>query len=125
VLKPGKRLAVSVPRYLAERICWKFSREYFQTNGGHVRIYKKSGLIALLQAAGFDYRGSHFAHSLHTPYWWLKCLVGPAREDMAAVCLYHRFLTWDIMQKPRITARIDRLLNPLLGKSLVLYFDKK
>jgi hypothetical protein len=67
----------------------------------------------------------HFAHSLHAPFWWLKCLVGPDRTDSSAVDLYHRFLTWDMMKKPRVTGLIDKLLNPLMGKSLVLYFRKE
>jgi SAM-dependent methyltransferase len=124
VLKPGKCMAISVPRYLPERICWILSEDYYSAKGGHLRIYKKNELIRLFGAVGFRYRGCHFAHSLHTPYWWLKCLVGPAREDVSWVNLYQKFLTWDIMKKPRSTAFIDRLLNPLFGKSLVLYFDK-
>ena len=67
---------------------------------------------------------SHHAHSLHAPYWWLKCLVGPTRDDSLPVNLYHRFLTWDIMQKPKPTRLLDRIFNPLFGKSLVLYFEK-
>jgi 2-polyprenyl-3-methyl-5-hydroxy-6-metoxy-1,4-benzoquinol methylase len=125
VLKPGRRLAVSVPRYLPERFCWKLSQDYYRVDGGHIRIYKKSRLVSLFHAAGFAYRSSHFAHSLHTPYWWLKCLVGLNGDPITPVRLYQRFLNWDIMQKPKSTARIDHLLNPLLGKSLVVYFDKK
>ncbi|HUV76725.1 MAG TPA: SAM-dependent methyltransferase, partial [Desulfobacterales bacterium] len=64
------------------------------------------------------------AHSLHTPYWWLKCLVGPEREDCRLVNLYHRFLVWDIMRHPWITRFLDRLLNPVMGKSLVVYLTK-
>jgi hypothetical protein len=65
------------------------------------------------------------AHSLHAPFWWLKCLVGPDRKDSSAVNLYHRFLTWDIMKKPRVTGWLEKLLNPVMGKSLVLYFRKE
>ncbi|MDA3895066.1 MAG: hypothetical protein PF482_02830 [Desulfobacteraceae bacterium] len=79
-------------------------------------MFEKIGLIK---------QGSHYAHSLHTPYWWLKCLVGPGRDDSLPVNLYHRLLTWDIMEKPRLIRNIDTLLIPLLGKSLVLYFKKK
>ena len=68
--------------------------------------------------------GHHYAHSIHAPYWWLKCFVGPTRADSAVVNLYHRLLVWDIMKKPWVTRWIDRLLNPLLGKSMVLYLQK-
>jgi len=40
------------------------------------------------------------------------------------VNLYHRILVWDLMKKPKFTGFIDKLLNPVLGKSLVLYFKK-
>jgi len=125
VLKPGKPLVVSVPRYLPERICWALSDEYFNANQGHVRIYRKRELIDRLERAGTHVLGHHYAHSIHAPYWWLKCFVGPTRTDSAAVNRYHHFLTWDIMKKPWVTGFLDRLLNPLLGKSLVLYLHKK
>ncbi len=125
VLKPGKPLAVSVPRYFPERICWAFSDDYASASQGHVRIYRKQELIELLERAGTRLIGHHYAHSIHTPYWWLKCLLGPTRTDASAVNLYHRLLVWDIMQKPLATRLVDRLLNPLLGKSLVVYMIKK
>ena len=112
------------PALLPERICWMLSHEYHKANQGHIRIYRKKRIINLLESAGFTHRGSHYAHSLHTPYWWLKCIVGPTRDHHPLVRTYHRFLTWDIMKKPRLTRLLDRLLNPLMGKSLVLYFRK-
>ena len=124
VLKPGGHLVVSVPRYFPERICWALSDEYHQANQGHVRIYRKDELVRMIQGTGLILYRTHYAHSLHSPYWWLKCLVGPTREDSRAVNLYHRFLTWDILQHPPLTRHLDRFLNPILGKSLVLYFRK-
>jgi ubiquinone/menaquinone biosynthesis C-methylase UbiE len=124
VLKPGHDLVVSVPRFFPEKICWLLSDEYFNANQGHVRIYRQKSLVTRLGRFGVTPWAAHFAHSIHAPYWWLKCLVGPTREDSRSVNLYNRFLTWDIMQKPPLTRWLDRLLNPLLGKSLVLYFVK-
>jgi SAM-dependent methyltransferase len=124
VLKPGGDLIVSVPRWWPEKICWTLSRDYHLANQGHVRIYRTGALIQMLEATGLAFFKRHWAHSLHAPYWWLKCLLGPAREGVLPVDLYHRFLTWDIMQQPRLTRGLDHLLNPILGKSLVLYFHK-
>jgi len=124
VLKKGGDLVVSVPRYLPERICWSLSRAYHTASDGHVRIYRKSELLSLLVPFGFTPWSVHFAHSLHTPYWWLKCLVGPTREDSRLVNAYHRFLVWDMMKGNRLTRLLDRLLNPLMGKSIVLYLRK-
>jgi len=124
ILKPGKDLVVSVPRFFPERICWALSREYHSVNNGHIRIYKKKELIRLLEESGLKKRSSHYVHSLHSPYWWLKCLLGPTRKDLAAVNAYHDLLTWDIMKRPWVTRFIDHLLNPILGKSLVVYLKK-
>jgi SAM-dependent methyltransferase len=124
VLKPGGDLVVSVPRWWPEKICWSLSRDYHQANQGHVRIYRTRPLIRMLEAKGVVFIQRHWAHSLHSPYWWLKCLLGPTRTDAPPVNLYHRFLTWDIMQQPPLTRGLDRLLNPILGKSVVLYFRK-
>ncbi|RJP87784.1 MAG: class I SAM-dependent methyltransferase [Desulfobacteraceae bacterium] len=125
VLKPGGNLVVSVPRFLPERICWALSRDYYSANGGHVRIYRKNSIAAMFTDQGVTPNGSHhYAHSIHTPFWWLKCLVGPARTDSKTVNLYHRLLTWDIMEKPKVTRTLDKLMNPVIGKSLVLYFKK-
>jgi len=125
VLKPGCHLVVSVPRFFPERLCWALSGEYHKANQGHIRIYKRKALTDLIEKSGAQQWGAHFAHSLHTPYWWLKCLVGPTRNDSLPVNLYHRFLTWDIMKKPFLTRGLDILLNPILGKSIVLYFNKR
>ena len=125
VLKPGKTLVVSVPRYLPEQICWALSDNYHTVHNGHVRIYKKKTLVDLLESAGLTQLGFHFAHSLHVPYWWLKCLVGPEREDCRPVNAYHSFLVWDMMKKPWITQFLDKMLNPILGKSMVLYLKKE
>jgi SAM-dependent methyltransferase len=125
VLKPGCNLVVSVPRYWPERICWVLSDDYVNSERGHIRIYKSKALLELFYRFGLKKWAVHHAHSLHTPYWWLKCLRGPNRTDSSLVNLYHRLLTWDIMQQPRVTRILDRLLNPVLGKSVVVYFRKE
>jgi hypothetical protein len=113
-----------VPRRGPELLCWKLSREYAMAEGGHIRIYRKAALIKLLEEAGLSVWAVRHAHGLHSPYWWLKCLVGLTADDAPLVSLYHRFLTWDMMAKPRLTQFLERLLNPILGKSLVLYCRK-
>jgi len=124
VLKPGCDMVVSVPRFWPERICWGLSRDYHNSAGGHVRIFKTRQLIDELEAMGLTKWAVHYAHSLHAPFWWLKCLAGAQRSDSALVNLYHRFLVWDLMRRPALTRTLDRLLNPLLGKSVVVYLKK-
>jgi SAM-dependent methyltransferase len=121
VMKPGGMLVCTVPRSWPERICWKLSDEYHAQAGGHVRIYERPELEGKLASAGFEVRGHHHAHALHSPYWWLKCLVGPAEEDASIVRRYHRMLVWDIENKPVYTRALEQMLDPLMGKSLVVY----
>ncbi len=124
VLRPGGTLAVTVPRWLPERICWALSDAYHEVDGGHVRIYRESELAARLSATGVVAEGHGFAHALHAPYWWLKCAVGVDDAEHPLVRGYHRLLVWDIMKAPALTRGADRLLNPVIGKSVVLYFRK-
>ena len=126
VLRPGGTIAVTVPAWLAESICWALSDEYHapKAEGGHVRIYREHEVRAKLRAAGLRPGGAHHAHGLHAPYWWLKCAVGPKNDDHPLVKAYHRLLVWDIMQRPIVTRVADQALNPLIGKSLVVYAHK-
>ena len=73
---------------------------------------------------GLRLRGEHRSHGLHSPYWWLRCAVGPAREDHKLVAKYKRLLEWDIIKAPRLTRTLDRVLSPTLGKSYVVYAEK-
>jgi SAM-dependent methyltransferase len=123
VLKPGGRVAVTVPRYGPERICWALSDAYHANEGGHIRIYTAGALRTRLAAAGLVPGASHHAHALHAPYWWLKCAVG-VEKDTAVVRAYHRLLVWDLMERPWLTRTAERLLDPIVGKSLVVYADK-
>jgi SAM-dependent methyltransferase len=124
VLRPGGTLAVTVPSWLPERVCWALSREYHDVEGGHVRIYTAAELVGKVTGTGLRYDGRGHAHGLHSPYWWLKCAVGVGNDDHPAVRAYHRLLVWDIMKGPWLTRTAERLLDPVLGKSLVLYFTK-
>jgi SAM-dependent methyltransferase len=126
VLRPGGSMAVTVPSWLPETVCWRLSDEYHApfVEGGHVRIYGRADLRARLRTAGLEPDGSHHAHALHAPYWWLRCAVGPTNDDHRAVASYRKVLEWDIVKAPRATRWTERALNPVLGKSLVVYARK-
>jgi SAM-dependent methyltransferase len=124
VLRPGGGAAVSVPRWWPERVCWALSRAYHEVDGGHVRIYTGRVLDRRLAAAGLHATGREHAHGLHAPYWWIKCAVGVDHDDHPLARLYHRLLVWDLTRRPWPTRTAERVLNPLCGKSLVLYLRK-
>jgi SAM-dependent methyltransferase len=124
VVRPGGLVAVSVPRWGPEQICWALSDAYHEVEGGHVRIYRKRQLRTRLEAVGLQLLGKHYAHALHAPYWWLRCVVGVHDDGHRATKLYHRLLVWDMMSAPRTTRTAERVLQPLIGKSLVCYLRK-
>ncbi|MFV0276685.1 MAG: methyltransferase domain-containing protein [Parahaliea sp.] len=125
VLRPGGLLCLSVPRRWPERLCWALSRDYHLTPGGHLRIFRANELCREVEAPGFVRYHRHWAHALHSPYWWLRCLFWRTRDSNVLVRQYHRLLVWDMLQKPALTRTVERLLNPLLGKSVVLYFRRE
>lgn len=126
ILRPGGVFAATVPSWFPETINWMLSDDYHApaVAGGHVRIYSATELRAKLRAAGLQLAGSHHAHALHAPYWWLKCAVGVHDDDHPLVRRYRTFLEWDIVEQPRSTRLAERVLSPVLGKSLVLYATK-
>ncbi|MFC0037464.1 class I SAM-dependent methyltransferase [Actinomadura rayongensis] len=124
VLKPGGHLAVTVPSWLPERLCWALSEDYHTAPGGHVRIYTRAELEAKLKSLGFRVGGHHHAHGLHAPYWWIKCAVGVNNDKHPLAKAYHQVLVWDIMKRPLATRLAERALNPLIGKSVVVYVTK-
>ena len=124
VLRPGGSLAVTVPRWLPEKICWLLSDAYHANEGGHIRIYQADELRSKVEARGATFTGSAHAHALHSPYWWLKCAVGVDNNDHLAVKAYHKLLVWDMMSKPALTRVAETVLNPVVGKSVALYFQK-
>lgn len=129
VLRPGGVMAVTVPAWFPEKICWALSDQYHApfVEGGHVRIYDESTLRSRMSAAGLEPLGSHRVHALHSPYWWLRCAVGPTNDDNPLVKAYHQLLVWDLMGTPvisNVTRTTEHLLDPVLGKSLVVYARK-
>jgi SAM-dependent methyltransferase len=126
VLRPGGTLAVTVPSWLGERVCWALSERYHAPHvpGGHVRIYTEPILRRRLREAGLQPGAAHHAHALHTPYWWIRCAVGVEDDQHALVRAWHRLLVWDIVERPLPTRLAEVLLRPVLGKSLVVYARK-
>lgn len=125
VLKPQGMLAISVPRYWPEKICWQLSRAYHEVEGGHIRIFKATQLQRAVEAQNMRFLHRHWAHALHSPFWWLKCLLWEKQNESRLIKLYHRLLVWDLMQRPWLTRTLEKCLNPFLGKSVVMYFQQQ
>ena len=50
ILRPGGRLAVTVPTRFPERVCWALDRNYHDVPGGHIRIYRQRDLESQARA---------------------------------------------------------------------------
>ena len=130
VLKPGGTLAATVPSWLPEQICWALSRRVPRPlRGGRPRphLHRAAPPRPGCATPGLKPGFAHHAHALHSPYWWLKCAVGPTNDDHPLVKAYLQVLIWDIAQTQpmgTVTRWTERLLNPVLGKSLVVYASK-
>ena len=126
ILRPGGQARGHGPDPLPERVCWALDHEYYGAPGGHIRIYRQRDLEAKLAARRPQRARRHTTpHALHSPYWWLRCAVGvDGADDAWPVRKYHDFLAWQIVAQPRWVDSVDRALNPVLGKSLVVYTEK-
>ena len=124
VLKPGGKFFASVPAFWPEKICWYLSKEYQNQPGGHLRIFDQKKLIHEIEGRGFKFLSSEKFHSIHSPYWWLRCFFWKSQEKNLLVKVYKKILERHILKKPRIIDNIDKLMNPIMGKSFSMYFKK-
>ncbi len=126
VLKPGGLLAATVPTFGPERLCWAINSEYHApaSVGGHVRIYTRNQLRAKMTGVGLRPQDAHNTHGLHSPYWWLKCAVGIDNDDHPLVKRYHDLLVWEITDQPKVLQLAAKALDPIIGKSTVIYAEK-
>lgn len=124
VLKPGGVLGVSVPTWITETFYWRLDKNYSHP-GGHIRIFRAREMRKLLEAFGLRVYGRDRRHSLHSPYWFLRCLFGLDREDAFFTRTYHRFLCWVENSSSPVFRGLERLFDPLFGKSLVFYARKE
>jgi len=124
VLKPGGKFYASVPASWPEKICWALSKEYQNQPGGHLRIFNQKSLIEEIKLSGFNFLSSEKFHSIHSPYWWLRCLFWKSQDSNFFVNKYKKLLEKHILEKPKLLDSIDKFLNPTMGKSFAMYFEK-
>ncbi len=124
VLKDNGILAISVPTYLQETICWKLSQDYHHKPGGHIRIYKINDLVCKLRHNGLDVYTVRHKHALHSFYWISRCIFGVDNEKALIPALYYRFLVWDIYHKKKPVRLLEDFLNRFFSKSTVVYARK-
>lgn len=123
VLKPSGRLALSVPKYLPEKLCWILSDDYKEL-AGHVRIFKGRQLPDCVEGKGLKLKQRHSEHAIHSPYWWIRSMFFQQGEEFLPAKQYQKFLDWEVFNSPKWLGATEKVFNPLWGKSNVYYFDK-
>ncbi len=124
VLKPGGKFYASVPASWPEKICWLLSKDYQNQPGGHLRIFNQKKLVKEIEESGFKFLSSEKFHAIHSPYWWLRCLFWNSQDSNILVNFYKKILERHILKRPIVIDTIDKLLNPIMGKSFSMYFKK-
>jgi SAM-dependent methyltransferase len=123
VTRPGGKLAITIPTATSEHLYLRLGDEYFESPGGHIRIFKPRELAKGLATAGLATRGVGFAHGFHTPYWMLRSVMHlPDADESRLVGAYRQFLI-------RATGspwmeQVEGWLNYVCPKSLILYAEK-
>lgn len=124
VTKPGGRLAITIPTATSEHLYLRLGDDYFESPGGHIRIFSPRQLALGLAQAGLGTVGVGFAHGFHTPYWVLRSIMNlPTADDSRLVRWYRKFLI-QITGSP-LMDRVEKvILNRICPKSLILYAEK-
>ena len=122
ILKPNGVLLISVPSYLPEKFCWLFSKEYQQTPGGHIRIFKKNFLREVFKRQGLKIFKAHRQHAFHSFYWIMRSKN--KMKDSKFLQSFHELLVKQMFGKAKISERLEKVINPLFGKSECFYLHK-
>jgi len=124
VTRPGGRLAITIPTATSEALYLRLGDDYFESPGGHIRIFRPRQLAHGLAKAGLATVDVGFAHGFHTPYWVLRSVMGlPRADESRLVQLYRKFLI-HITGSPLMDAVEKRVLDYVCPKSLILYAEK-
>jgi SAM-dependent methyltransferase len=124
VTKPGGMVAVTIPTATSEQLYLRTSDDYFESLGGHIRIFRPRELAEGLAGAGLATVGVGFAHALHTPYWVLRSVVGLPRADTSRLVRAYRLFLIRSTLSP-LLAKLEGVLNYCFPKSLILYAEKR
>jgi SAM-dependent methyltransferase len=118
-------VAVTIPTATSEQLYLRLGDEYFESPGGHIRIFRPRQLAEGMAAAGLAPLGVGFAHGFHTPYWVLRSIMHlPDADRSRLVQGYRHFLIRATGSK--LMDRLEKwVLNYICPKSLILYAQKR
>jgi hypothetical protein len=116
-------VAVTIPTATSEHLYLRVGDDYFESLGGHIRIFRPRQLAEGLARAGLHTVGVGFAHALHTPYWVLRSIAGLPKADESRLVRAYRLFLIRATGSKAITW-LENVLNYCFPKSLILYAEK-
>jgi SAM-dependent methyltransferase len=124
VLKPGGQVAISCPHHRAERFLWRLSWDYWHSQGGHIRIYRKGELRRRLERAGFRMGAERGRHAYQSVYWTIRCTFGKDRPNFPVTRGFWRFIEWHLRSRNPASEGAEAALDRVIPKDFVLYGHK-
>jgi len=124
VTKPDGVVAVTIPTATSEHLYLRLGDEYFESPGGHIRIFRPRDLARALADVGLATVGCGFAHGLHTPYWVLRSVMHLPDADASRMVRAYRKLLIEATAS-RLMSRVEAALNRVCPKSVILYAEKR
>lgn len=125
VTRPEGIVAVTIPTATSEHLYLRLGDEYFESPGGHIRIFRPRQLAEGLAAAGLATVGVGFAHGFHTPYWVLRSVMHLPHADASRLVNFYRHFLIRATGSNLMDWIEKRLLNYVCPKSLILYAEKR
>ncbi len=119
VMRPGGTIGITIPTATSEWLYLHLTRLYFESPGGHIRVFRPRDLARAMARAGLRVEGVGFAHALHTPYWAVRALLGLDDETPGPTRSFRRFLL--LASTSPTWSRVERWLDWIWPKSVILY----
>jgi SAM-dependent methyltransferase len=119
IIKPGGYILCTVPAFQS---LWGIQDDVSQ----HKRRYKKNGLNALVQSAGFEIRKSfYFNFILFIPIWATRVLLKLFRPSIRAETdLNSKFINWILLKIFMIDILTAKNIQPPFGVSILTLGEK-
>jgi SAM-dependent methyltransferase len=124
VTRPGGMVAITIPTATSEHLYLRTGDDYFESPGGHIRIFRPRQLSEGLASAGLATIGVGFAHALHTPYWVLRSIAKLPVADQSRLVQAYRLFLIRATGSPFLSW-LEGILNFCFPKSLILYAEKR
>ncbi len=119
VLRPGGTMGITIPTATTEHLYLWLTRRYFESPGGHIRIFRPRDLARAMARAGLRVHDVSFAHSLHSPYWAARAAIALDDETPAPTRALRRLLLHASVS--RTWTWVEKRLDWVWPKSVVLY----